>query len=134
MARFTQDNKMSFFEDDSFDGIVKEFFGGAQKKYDNEVIQGEEEDRFIDFIEDKEKVYFVFELSGYSEDEVKVVVSGNILEIVAQKKREEGVQNYLMQKLGGAVSVKKNLPKFVRTKNFNKTMRNGILEVIFDRK
>ena len=55
---------MGFFDDDPFDDIVREFFGGSPvrgRKRQN-VIKNEEDDRVIDFIEERDKVYLIFEL------------------------------------------------------------------------
>ena len=56
---------MSFFDDfnnDSFEEVIKEFFGPSSKiKSNRTIIRGEEENRNIDFIERKNKIYAVFE-------------------------------------------------------------------------
>jgi HSP20 family molecular chaperone IbpA len=128
---------MSLFDDDPFEDIVRQFFGQGvpAKRRDREtVIDGEEEDRVIDFVEGIDKVYLVFELPGYGERDVVVVVKGKELEIKAQKKNGEKMQDYLMQKLHRGIFVKKNLPDFINSKKFSHTMRNGILEVAFGKR
>jgi HSP20 family molecular chaperone IbpA len=128
---------MSIFNDDPFEDIVRRFFGHnslTEERNRKSVIEGEEEDRVIDFIESDDKVYLVFELPGYSKGDIIVVIKGKELEIRAQKKNGEKMQDYLMQKLHKGIFVKKNLPDFVNPKKFSHTMKNGILEVIFDRK
>ena len=128
---------MSFFDDnDGFDSIIDQFFGGNSpgNRRRQEFIQGEEEDRNIDFIESKDNVYFVFELPGYSEKEVMVVVKGKELEVNAMKRNGEGVAGYLVEKLRKGVAFRRELPKVVDSKKFSHTMRNGVLEIKFRRR
>ncbi len=125
---------MSFFDDndDPFDSIVREFFGGSPiRRKREQFIRGENEDRTIDFVEDEDYVYLVFELPGFNEKDISVIVKGKELEITAQKSNGEGMQDYLHQKLRQGLHVKKTLPNFVSSKDFKHTMRNGILEIIF---
>lgn len=133
---------MSFFDDDSFEDIVNQFFGrsGVSRKSPSQLnrkrafIRGEEEDRDIDFIECSDGVYLIFELPGYGENEVVVVVEENKLEISAKKRNGEFVQGYLRDKLRQGVSFSRELPKIVNPKKFDYTMRNGVLEIKFGRK
>lgn len=127
---------MSFFdEDDPFDSIVREFFGTPTRGRRREtIIRGEEEDRNIDFIESDDKVYLVFELLGYDEDDMDVIVNGKELEIKAKKKNNGNMQDYLMQKLRQGIFFKRSLPGFINLKKFSYTMKNGVLEVIFEKK
>jgi len=128
---------MGFFDDndDPFEGIVREFFGSPKDgRRGNVFIHGEEEDRNIDFVEDKDKIYLVFELPGFNERDLMVIVKGKVLEIIAQKKTGEGVQDYLMEKLGQRVSIRKELPNFIVSKGFSFSVKNGILEVVFNKR
>ncbi len=128
---------MSFFDDndDPFDSIVREFFGGPvrRRKRGEHFISGEDEDRTIDFIEDDNYIYLVFELSGFNEEDISVNIKGKDLEITAQKLNEENIQDYLHQKLRQGLFVKKHLPNFINPKSFTHTMRNGVLEIIFNK-
>ena len=63
-----------------------------------------------------------------------VAVKGRDVEIQAQKKRQEGVQDYLMQKLQQGVLYRKTLPLFLNSKRFSSTMKNGVLEIAFEKK
>jgi len=134
----TPKNKMSLFNNDPFEEIVREFFGGNQRQISRpqDFIQGEEEERNIDFIEDNGYLYLIFELFGYNEKDIIVNVKGQELEIIARKNNNdiEKVQDYLTEKLGDGIAIKKILPEFVSPKNFKYTIRNGILEVIFSKK
>ncbi|MFC1682242.1 Hsp20/alpha crystallin family protein [Nanoarchaeota archaeon] len=130
---------MGFFDEDPFEDLFKDFFGGTSpksRKYREQIIQGEEEDRTIDFLEDEKKIYFIFELSGYNESDIIIEVNKNILEIKASKKNcdIENVQDYLSKKLCNGLIIKKTLPNFINSKKFSNTMKNGVLEVIFNKK
>lgn len=126
---------MNFFNDDLFDEFVKGFFEGVPKRKSyGEVIEGESEERTIDYIEEGKNVYFVFELSGYSKEDLKIQVKGNELIIQANKRLSEGIQPYLSNKLSQGIYFKKRIPSNVRTKNFEHTFKNGILEVSFLKK
>ena len=126
---------MNFFgDDDPFDSIVREFFGGSSingSRKREKFIRGEDEDRNIDFVEDEDYTYLVFELPGFNEKDISVTVKGRELEINAIKSNNENMQDYLHQKLKQGLFLKKQLPNFINTKNFSHTMRNGILEIIF---
>jgi len=128
---------MGFFEenDDPFDSIVREFFGGApinrRTSRRRNFVEGEEDDRNIDYIEDDSYVYLVFELPGYNEKDVLVSVNGKELEIEANKRSIEEVRDYLHQKLRQGIKIKKKLPGVINPKKFTKTLRNGVLEIIF---
>ena len=125
---------MGFFDDDPFEGIMREFFGGSPVRSSRQFIRGEEEDRNLDFVEDEKKVYLVFELPGFREEDVSIEVNGRDLEISAQKKNGESMQDYLNQKLRRGVVIKKKLPSMVDSKNFSHTMKNGVFEVVFNKK
>jgi len=126
---------MDFFNDDPFESIVREFFGeNSHKSQRRNFIAGEDEERTIDFVESNKKVFIVFELPGYSKEDIDLIVSKGVIEINARKKNFENMQGYLSQKLGHGVRFKKTLPKFVNIKKFKSTFKNGILEVVFEKK
>ncbi len=129
---------MNFFNDDPFEEIIQEFFGRNQRQINQSqnFIQSEEDERNIDFIEHNDYLYFVFELFGYNEKDIIVKVKGQELDILARKNNceIEKVQDYLTKKLCNGIVIKKRLPKFVSSKNFKHTIRNGILEVTFSKK
>ncbi len=127
---------MNFFNDDPFESIVREFFGQSLgRKYENnEIIRGEEEERIIDFLETSKKVFLIFEIPGYNKEDVIVNVDGRQIEIIVKKKNMENVQTYLFQKLKQGVYFKKLIPQTANFKKFNYTSKNGVLEVVFDRK
>ncbi len=124
---------MSFFGDDAFDDIMKEFLGGSRVKQ-NRIVRGEQEERVIDFIEDDKNVFFVFELPGYSKDDVSVEITKHEIEISAIKNNQESIQPYLKNKLQKGVYHKKELPSTVKYKKHEQTFNNGVLEVKFKRK
>ena len=62
--------------------MINRFFGRGQSYEPNEdFIKGEAEDREIDIIETKDRVYLIFELFGLSRDDVNVKVEKNYLVI-----------------------------------------------------
>ena len=130
---------MGFFEDDDqFENIIREFLGGRtsriRKGNYEEIIESEREERVVDFIEDESYVYFIFELPGYSEKDISISIKGRELEIIAKKRNIEGIPNYLMEKFNNGFFIKKNLPNFIKTKNFKHTVKNGVLEIVFIKK
>ena len=130
---------MGFFEDDDqFENIIREFLGGRtsriRKGNYEEIIESEREERVVDFIEDESYVYLIFELPGYSEKDISISIKGRELEIIAKKRNIEGIQNYLMEKFNNGFFIKKNLPNFIKTKNFKHTVKNGVLEIVFIKK
>lgn len=125
-----------WFDDDPFESIVREFLGNSGSKRvrkNNQVISGEEEDRNLDFIETKDNFYLIAELPGFSEKELMIVIKGQEIQITANKKKSENIQSYLQQKLQEGQEITKVLPKNVKTKNFKKTMKNGVLEITFNK-
>lgn len=130
---------MSPFGDDFFDEIEKAFFGSAASpgktrtsSYGN-VVQGEKEERVIDYIEGKDEVYFVFELPGYDEEDIEISLKGDQFNVKALKKDFSKIKPYLRNKLSQDVSYNKTIPVKVK-KDFEKSFKNGILEVKFKRK
>lgn len=128
---------MSPFGDDFFDEIEKAFFGNSYSRprtsSSGNVVQGEREERIIDYIEEEEEIYFVFELPGFREKDVNVLLKGNTLNVEVSKKDFSGVRPYLKEKLSQKISFSKEIPVKVE-KNFEKNFKNGILEVKFKRK
>ena len=131
---------MGFFDDDPFEDIMREFFGGSnvspnnsgrRVSRDSDMISGEEEERNIDFVETSTQFFVVFELPGYDKSDIKIDVSKNKLTVNARKKPTEKVQDYLSAKLANGVSVVKSLPNYIKTKNYNSSFSNGVLEVSF---
>ncbi len=125
---------MNFFNDDPFEDIVKEFFSPRQRENSGEIIKGEEEERTIDFIETKNNVFLVFEIPGYSKEDITLNVKKTEAEIIVKKNNLENIQSYLSQKLMHGVYFKKHLPNFINHKKFNWTFNNGVLEIAFEKK
>jgi HSP20 family protein len=123
---------MGLFDDD-FDSIVREFFGEkspgriAQRK----VISGEDEERNLDFIETPENFFVVFEIPGYDKENVQVEIKGSEIIIQANKKCSEKVEDYLAKRLNQGIKIIKMLPKGIKTKKFEHTFKNGVLEIKF---
>lgn len=125
---------MGFF-DDPFEDIIKEFFEGPRRRARREqFIRGEDEERIIDFIEDEKNIYLIFELPGYYEEDISIKVRDGMLEIKAEKKRGENIQDYLHQKLEAGVFIKKRLPSIVDVKKMDYKINNGVLEISFKKR
>ena len=128
---------MGFFDDDWIEDVFREFLGEpslGRRIRREKFIKGEDEERKIDYIEDNGKVYLIFELPGFSNKDVFIVTKGNELEISAKKENVEGVQEYLKNKLSNGKIIRKKLPEIVNAKKFKHTFKNGILEIIFDKR
>ena len=126
-----------FGDDSFFDEIERAFFGQpsrARRTSAGNVLQGEKEERLIDYIEEGKEVFFVFELPGYSKGDISVNVKGKELEVSAVKKNVENVQDYLSNKLRKGIYFTKIIPSGVKVKKFDWTFNNGVLEVKFSRK
>ena len=127
---------MNPFDDDfndPFESIIREFFGDRvrYRNQNNDIIKGEEEDRVIDFIETKDSVFIVFELLGYDESDIEINVDNSNIEINAMKKDIATCQNYLCNKLKNGVRFTKKLPKFISSRKYKSTFKNGVLEIEF---
>jgi len=126
---------MSFFNDDPFEEIVREFFEGSpvRRARQEQFIRGEDEERIIDFVEDNNKVYLVFELPGFNDKDISVKIKAKELEISAKKSNGESIQDYLDQKLRQGIVIQKKLPKIVNTSRVHHYVNNGVLEIVFDK-
>jgi len=129
---------MDFLSDDPFEEIVREFFGGngrpkARQRRES-IIGNEDEERVMDFMEDEDNLYLIFEIAGYNEEDVSINIKGRILEIIAEKKDVEGIREYLARKLSTGLRYKKTLQDFINIKNYTHTFKNGILEIKFEKK
>ena len=127
---------MSFFDDDPFDEIVREFFGGSRlpRRKKESFIQGENEERIIDVLDDKDCAYVIFELPGFEEKDVSIQIKGRTIEVNIKKRNVEEIKEYLAQKLAAGMHYTRILPEFINQKNFEYTLKNGILEIKFDKK
>jgi len=124
---------MNPFGDDPFERLAREFFGGSSSS-EEEFIQTEQEVKSLDLIEGKDKVYLIFEFAGFKESEVDVDISREEIKVTTSRKILEGEDEYISQKLATTKSIHKKLPSIVKTKNYSKTFRNGVLEIVFDKK
>ncbi|MBS3084527.1 Hsp20/alpha crystallin family protein [Candidatus Pacearchaeota archaeon] len=126
---------MGFFDDDPFESIVREFFGEAKPKTSSSrgLIKNEREERYVDYIEEDRKIYFIFEIYGYSKKDISVNIGKEFVEVEAKKKDFENVQHYLISKLKKGIKIKKEISG-LKTKNSEWTFNNGILEVEIEKK
>ena len=121
-----------FTNDDPFDDIVSSFFGRPVKRARRVTQQEEQENADIGFLETSSAIYCMVEVPGYTEDEVLVKVKGRELEIQAQKKKSQGIKEYLAPKLEKGIVIQRTLPESASSRKFTYTYKNGILEVRFD--
>jgi HSP20 family molecular chaperone IbpA len=126
-----------FFDDDPFEDMIKKALfgsvGRSRKSSSGNVVQGEKEERVIDYIEEENEVYFVFEFPGFDEEDIQVNLKGDSLKVDVSKNNFSNVKSYLRNKLSQNISYTKKIPVKVK-KDFEKSFKNGILEVRFNRK
>ncbi len=129
---------MGFFDEDNdpFESIVREFFQEARPgrtTSSRDLIKSEREERVIDYIEEENTTYFVFELFGYSKEDLKVEAGKGFVQVFAKRKNFENIQDYLVPKLKKGMEIKKEIPG-LKVKKFEWTFNNGILEVKIEKK
>ncbi|MEK6824308.1 MAG: Hsp20/alpha crystallin family protein [Nanoarchaeota archaeon] len=127
-----QDKKMGFFDDDIND-IFSEFFSQPMRKRTYVRQSSEEDERVMDFIEADEHVFFIIELPGYEKEDVIIKVEGRIIQIQAKKRALDDAKEYLAEKLAQGLKYKRTLPEGIAVKKYAESMKNGILELIFDK-
>jgi HSP20 family protein len=129
---------MSFFDDDEdpFEDIVKQFFGQRSPRTSSSgnVVRGEKEERVIDYIEEDDSVYLVFEMPGYSREDINIEIKGREIEISAIKEKPGNIQQYLADKMNKGIFFRRTLPSGIKLKNYEETFRNGVLELKFRRR
>lgn len=126
----------NWFDDDPFENLVEEIFGrnNPNSRRKEHFTQGEEDERVIDVLEDESRAYLIFELSGYEKEDVSITVRGKTIEILIHKKNVEGIKDYLAQKLAVGMKYSRNLPEQINPRKFDYTLKNGILEIKFNKK
>ena len=123
------------FDNDPFENIVNQFFGQSARVRRPRARRALEEDsQNTQFIEEGDYVYMIIEIPGYTEKEVSVIVKDSTIFISAKASQKMEAQDYIEQKRRQGLTLEETLPGNVKTKNFTKTFRNGILEVIFEAK
>jgi HSP20 family molecular chaperone IbpA len=129
---------MGFFDDDNdpFEDILNEFFGarrGPRTSSHRRVVSSESEERVIDYIEERDHIYFVFEIPGFKKQDIEIKRKGDTIIVKVKKTNLENIKNYLKDKLSMGVEFQKTIPVRVK-KDYEWTFKNGILEVKFKRK
>ena len=121
------------FNNDPFEDIVNQFFGGSQRVRRPRAKRiVDEEDENTQFIEEEDYVYLIIELPGYSEKDINLSTNGDRINISAKTKQVVG-QDYIAQKQKEGITIEQIAPDNIKMKNFKKTFRNGILEVTFEK-
>ncbi|MBM3230418.1 Hsp20/alpha crystallin family protein [Candidatus Pacearchaeota archaeon] len=118
-----------FFTNDPFQDIVNQMFGGRTGRRSRVIRREEEEGDTEEFLETDEAYYLILETPGFEEDDAFIKIKGKELEIKLTKKNLEGIKHYLVAKLEQGLTLTKTLPEDANTKNFEYTLRNGMLEV-----
>lgn len=114
---------MSFFNEDPFDDLIREFFnhGGSNrrssKKYYSDYNEASE-----NLVESSKSYYFVMELPSFKNVEIGEKISG-----------DSGKVKILKIILDDDEEISYILPKKVKTKDYTHTFKNGILEVEFQK-
>lgn len=132
---------MGFFDEDGndpFDEVIRQFFGDGARVTTrttrrNQMIESEEDERMIDFIEDDKNAYVIFDLPGYRKEDVRVLIEGDEIEVIARRKDPENIPNFLFNRLNSGIELKKPLPKNLEKKKHSWTFNNGVLEVTFEK-
>ena len=86
----------------------------------------------IDMYEEKDALVVKAEIPGLLKDEIDVSVTGNVLTIKGEKKKEEEVKEddyYRCERTFGAFSRTIELPMDVKTDKVNASFKNGVLEI-----
>jgi len=130
-----------FFGNDMND-IVRQFFGGVNgrrsRKRENfeedEEIEEDEEGNKIEIVDLENELHFIFDLAGYDEKDLRLEVKDKTLIVQVKKKGECKMQDYLSKKLCRGETIKKTLAPYLDIKNFKHSIKNGILEVKFEKK
>jgi HSP20 family protein len=126
---------MGFFDEDPFEDIVKEFFGNRSRTSSSgNFVRGEQEERVIDYIEEDDSVYLVFELPGYDKKDINVEIKGKEIEISAVRENPQGLKPAIAERLKSGTFFRKTLPQRIKLKKYEETFNNGVLEIKFKRK
>ena len=121
------------FNNDPFEDIVNQFFGNqVRARRRTKRVVGEEEQN-TQFVEDDNSMYLIIELPGYSEKDINLLVDDDTISVSA-KARQIVAQDYIAQRQKEGITIEQIVPENIKTKNFKKTFRNGILEVTFEKR
>lgn len=86
----------------------------------------------VDVFEDKDDVVVKAELPGLSKEDVQVQVSGSVLTLKGEKKKQEEVKEqdyYRCERSHGSFSRSLELPHEVKADQVKASFKNGVLEV-----
>jgi HSP20 family protein len=86
----------------------------------------------LDVFEEKDSVVVKAEMPGMSKDDLAVEVTGDVLTLRGEKKKEEKVEEgdyYCQERMYGAFSRSVRLPVEVKADKAAATFKNGILEL-----
>ncbi len=121
------------FNNDPFEDMINQFFGNSTRVRKSRVKREIEEEQNTQFIEEENYVYLIIELPGYTEKDINISVDDDTINVSA-KTKQVVAQDYLAQKQKEGITIEQIIPENIKTKNFKKTFRNGILEVTFEKR
>ncbi len=98
---------------------VIESFGNIRETAKGPVVE-EVREPIIDIFDEKDRILVIAELPGVSEDEIKIEIAGDILNLVASDKERKYAKELL-------------LPSKVKPESMKTTYRNGILEITLEK-
>lgn len=86
----------------------------------------------LDVYEEKDEVVVKAELPGLSKDEIEVNLTGSMLTLKGEKKKEEEIKEkdyYRSERSYGAFTRSVELPSEVKTDQVRATFKDGVLEI-----
>lgn len=86
----------------------------------------------IDLYEDKDEIVAKVDLPGLEKDDIQVNISGNVLTIKGEKKKEEEIRNenyYCSERSYGSFMRSVDLPQEAHTEKARASFKNGVLEI-----
>ncbi len=99
---------------------VIESFGNIRETAGGPVVE-EVREPIIDVFDEEDRILVIAELPGVSEDEVKIEVAGDILNLTASDKERKYAKELL-------------LPSKVKPESMKTTYKNGILEIRLEKR
>ena len=91
----------------------------------------------VDINEDKDNLYFIVELPGLEQGDVKLTISDGILTIRGEKKREQKHQDrnfYRMERSYGEFVRQFSLPEDIKDEDVQADFSNGVIEIVVPKK
>ncbi|MCM8799483.1 MAG: Hsp20/alpha crystallin family protein [Candidatus Omnitrophica bacterium] len=87
----------------------------------------------LDIVEDKDNITIKADLPGVKQSDIDISISGDILTIKGERKREEEVKDknyHRIERFYGNFTRSLTLPKYVDTNKVKATYKDGVLEIV----